>query len=336
MTEQPVFQLYEYKADPKQEPMRIDKFLMDRIESITRSKVQAGIEEGWVLVNGRAVKSNYKVKPHDQIVVRWHKPRSNDTIEAQDIPLDIRYEDEHILVINKPAGLVVHPGVGVQDGTLVNALMHYLQWTDLAFEANDRPGIVHRIDKNTTGLLLIAKTPEAMSILAKQFFHHTVERRYRALVWGNLEQDSGTITANIGRHPQHRKLRHVFADGSEGKHAVTHYRVLQRFGYVTYVECKLETGRTHQIRVHFKHLGHPLFGDPEYGGDKIVKGTVFTKYKQFVENCLEIMPAQALHAMSLGFVHPSTGQWLQLESELPANFQELLNKWEKYTEGRKL
>ena len=339
MEEQPQlkgYERYEVVVDPRQEPMRLDKFLFDRLVNITRSRVQQAIEEAWVLVNGQTVKANYKVKPADHITVRWHKPKQEGGPQAEDIALDIRYEDSALMVIHKPAGMVVHPGVGVQSGTIANALMHKLKDSDLQAEGNDRPGIVHRIDKNTTGLLLIAKTTQAMQHLAKQFYVHSIERRYHALVWGDLKEEQGRIEGFIGRHPKNRKLRHVFPDETQGKHAVTHYKVLERFGYVTYVECRLETGRTHQIRVHFKHLGHPLFGDVEYGGDKIVKGTIFTKYKQFVQNGLELMPHQALHALSLGFEHPETGVWVQLESELPQNFQALLERWRVYTQHRKL
>lgn len=330
-------EIREFRVDPKQQPVRIDKFLMDRIESITRSKIQQGIEEGRVQVNGKPVKANYKVRPLDKIELEWHRSRSEKGTKAEAIALDIRYEDEQLLVLHKPAGMIVHPGVGVQSGTLANALMHHLRGTPLFREGQERPGIVHRIDKNTTGLLLIGKTEEAMQMLAKQFFKHTVERKYRALVWGDLKEEQGTIRASLARHPKHRKIRSVVPDDAPmAKHAVTHYKVLQRFGYVSYVECQLETGRTHQIRVHFKHLGHPLFGDTEYGGDKIMKGTVFSKYKQFVDNCFKLMPHQALHAQTLGFVHPSSGEMLRFEAELPENFQELLARWEKYTEGRNI
>lgn len=332
-----------YKADPKQEVMRLDKFLMVRIEGITRSKLQQGIDDALVLVNGQPVKSNYKIKPHDIVTVYQRKPRHEDGLPAEDIGgLDIRYEDEDVLVLFKPAGLVVHPGVGNHSGTLANGLVHHLKSQEpdnelpMMEDGQERPGIVHRIDKNTTGLLVIAKTELAMQHLAKQFFEHTIERKYRALVWGNVEADSGTITANLGRHPRFPKLRAVFENGVDGKHAVTHYRVLKRYGYVTLIECQLETGRTHQIRVHMQYVGHPLFGDDEYGGDKIVKGTIFNKYKQFVQNCFKLMPHQALHAFSLGFAHPRTGEHIYLEADMPDNFKALLDKWDGYTQGREI
>lgn len=335
---QGVFEWYQYKADPKQEPVRVDKFLMDRMEGVTRSRLQRGIDEGWVLVNDRPVKSNHKIKPGDRLSVRWKKPRYAQKPQAEAIPLDIRYEDEDVLVIFKPAGMIVHPGVGNPSGTVVNALMHHLiQLRSERLEELDdeRPGIVHRIDKNTTGLLVLCKTGTATSRLAKQFYDRTIERRYMALVWGSLDEDQGTIRGNIGRHPRHRQLFTVLPDDDpSGKHAVTHYTVLRRYGYVTLVECKLETGRTHQIRVHFQHIGHPLFNDPEYGGDRIVKGTIFSKYKQFVENCFRIMPYHCLHAFSLGFEHPTTGQPIYLEAAPPENFRQLLDKWEHYTVGR--
>lgn len=335
---QPIFEIYRYKADPGQEPLRIDKFLMDRIEGTTRSKVQRAVDEGWVKVNDKTVKSNHKIKPHDVIVVNWKKPRYAQKPIAEDIPLDIRYEDDEVMVIFKPAGMIVHPGVGNPGGTVVNALMHHLdkiRTTHLDELDDERPGIVHRIDKNTTGLLVVCKTGEATTHLAKQFFDRTIERRYLALVWGNVEDDEGTIRGNIGRNPRNRQQHTVLPeDDPSGKHAVTHYRVVQRFGYVTLVECKLETGRTHQIRVHFQHIGHPLFNDDEYGGDRIVKGTIFTKYKQFVQNCFKIMPHHTLHAFSLGFVHPKTKERVYLEAPLPDNFQELVNKWAGYTVGR--
>ncbi len=280
-----LYEWNEYKADPRQEPIRIDKFLMDRLRDITRSKVQAGIEDGFVLVNGKTIKSNHKVKPHDLITVKLRKPRNEGRIIAENIPLDIRFEDDDVMVIHKPAGLVVHPGVGNYNGTLVNALAWHFKDLPIVEGANEYPGIVHRIDKDTTGLMVIAKTDNAISKLAKQFFNHTIQRKYRALVWGDLENDEGTIIGHIGRDERNPKMFTVYEDGDYGKHAVTHYKVLKRYGYVTLVECKLETGRTHQIRVHMKYLGHPLFNDRLYGGDRIVKGTVFSKYKAFIENC---------------------------------------------------
>ena len=328
-----VYLLQTFVIDPKQEPLRLDKFLMGRLENVTRNRVQKAIDEGWILVNDKTVKSNFKVKFGHTVKVRWKKQKTEGGPIAQEMDLDIRYEDDDFMVIHKPAGLVVHPGIGNADGTLVNGLVHYLKDLPITKD-NERPGIVHRIDKNTTGLMVVAKNEEAMSNIAKQFFDHTIERRYQALVWGDLEEDEGTITGHIDRHPRHRKLRHVYPDGERGKHAVTHYKVLERFGYVTLVECRLETGRTHQIRVHFKHIGHPLFGDVEYGGDKIVKGTVFSKYKQFVINCFKLIPRQALHAKSIGLIHPTTNEFVLLDSPLPDDILAVLDRWRRYTEGR--
>jgi len=329
-----LYDWHEFKADPKQEPVRLDKFLMDRLKDITRSKVQAGIEAGFVLVNNKVVKSNHKVKPFDHVSVRLRKPRNDGKIVPENIPLDIRFEDDEVMVIFKPAGLVVHPGVGNYSGTLVNALAWYFKDLPLVEGTNEYPGIVHRIDKDTTGLMVVAKTDNAIAKLSKQFFNHTIQRRYRALVWGDLKEDEGTITGNIGRHERNSKMFDVYEDEEYGKHAVTHYKVLRRFGYVTLVECRLETGRTHQIRVHMKHIGHPLFNDKLYGGDRIVKGTVFTKYKEFVENCFRLLPHQALHAFSLGFEHPSGKGNVYFEAPMPQYFEETLEKWSKYTESR--
>jgi 23S rRNA pseudouridine1911/1915/1917 synthase len=329
-----LFEWHEYKVDPGQEPIRIDKYLMDRLKDVTRSKVQAGIEEGFVTVNGKPVKSNQKVKPHDLISVRLRKPRNEGRLMPENIPLDIRYEDDEVMVIYKPAGLVVHPGVGNHSGTLVNALAWYFKEMPVGDESNEYPGIVHRIDKDTTGLMVIAKTDNAISKLAKQFFDHSIQRRYRALVWGDIEVEEGTIIGHIGRDARNPKMFTVYEDGDYGKHAVTHYKVLRRYGYVTLVECQLETGRTHQIRVHMKHIGHPLFNDRLYGGDKIVKGTVFTKYKEFVGNCFKLLPHQALHAFSLGFKHPSSAEHIYLEADMPEYFKATLEKFERYTEGR--
>lgn len=338
-------EVYTYKADPKQEPMRLDKFLMVRIEGITRNQLQKAIESDFVLVNGKVMQASYKIKPADIVTVYNRRVSRSSTPEAEDIGgLDIRYEDEDLLILFKPAGLIVHPGVGNPNGTLVNGLLNYfgqlpimqvpegIEVDEAARQAAvERAGIVHRIDKNTTGLLAVAKTEIGMKGLAKQFFDHSIERRYLALVWGNVEADMGTINAPLGRNERYPKLRAVRQDG---KHAITHYRVLRRFGYVTLVECKLETGRTHQIRIHFKHIGHTLFGDFEYGGDKILAGTIFNKYKQFVQNCFELMPYQALHAFSLGFKHPRTGEYIYQECALPENFQALLDKWGAYTQNR--
>ncbi len=328
-----VYLLQTFIIDPKQEPLRIDKFLMGRLENVTRNRVQKAIDEGWILVNEKKVKSNFKVKFGHTITVKWKKQKTEGGPVAQEMDIDIRYEDDDLMIIHKPAGLVVHPGIGNKDGTLVNGLVHYMKGLPIV-NGNERPGIVHRIDKNTTGLMVVAKNEEAMSHLAAQFYDHSIERRYQALVWGDVDEDEGTIEGNIDRHPRHRRLRHVFPEGEQGKHAITHYKVLQRFGYVTLVECQLETGRTHQIRVHFKHIGHTLFGDVSYGGDKILKGTVFSKYKHFVLNCFKLLPRQALHAKSLGFVHPSTGEFLLKESPLPEDMTAVLDRWRRYTEGR--
>lgn len=316
-----------------QDPIRIDKFLMTRVEGATRNKIQQALEEGFIIVNGSAVKSNYKVKPNDNIIVyETRKPESSEII-PEPLPLDIVYEDDDVMIIHKKAGMVVHPGCGNYSGTLVNGLAYYLKTEDIDPEGLPRVGLVHRIDKDTSGLVVIAKTEKAMNDLAGQFKKHTVHRRYIALVWGDFEDDEGTITGNVGRNLRFRKIMDVFPDGEYGKHAVTHYKVLERFNYVTLVELKLETGRTHQIRVHMKHIGHPLFNDSTYGGNHIVKGTVFSKYKQFVENCFKILPRHALHAKELGFTHPKTRQWVQFDSELPADMQEVIDKWRTYTTG---
>jgi 23S rRNA pseudouridine1911/1915/1917 synthase len=319
-----------------QEPLRIDKFLMSRIEGATRNKIQQGIENELVLVNEKPVKTNYKVRPLDRIVVFTHRHPESTDIVPENIPLNIVYEDDDILVVNKPAGLVVHPGSGNHSGTLINGVAYYLQQQNPSIDetALARFGMVHRIDKNTSGLLVLAKTPKAMTDLAKQFFNHTVHRRYIALVWGDFDQDEGTITGHVGRHQRFRKLFTTYPGGEHGKEAITHYRVLERFNYVTLVECRLETGRTHQIRVHMQHIGHPLFNDDFYGGDKIVKGTVFTRYKQFVENCFSLCPRQALHARELGFVHPVSRKPMLFESEIPADLHAVIEKWRKYSENR--
>lgn len=331
-----LFEVFRITADPKQEPLRIDKFLLNRVENISRTKIQYAAKAGSILVNGKAVKSNYKVKPADAIALIMPAKAFDGTILAEDIPLNIVYEDAYIAVIDKPAGLVVHPGVGNYTGTLVNALLYHFGKLPDADEQSVRPGLVHRIDKNTSGLLVVAKDDYAMQHLAKQFFEHSIERTYYALVWGEFENQSGTITGSIARHPRFRKLFAVTADDRKGKHAVTHYKVLERFGYVSLVECKLETGRTHQIRVHMQHTGHPLFNDDTYGGNRIVKGTVHSKYKQFVENCFQIMPRQALHAHSLGFIHPNTGQQMHFTAKFPPDFLELLEKWRKYAQQLKI
>lgn len=321
------------KVDKGQELLRIDKFLHNRIEGATRNKIQQAVDDGMVLVNGQPVKSNYKVRPGDDVLVYdTRKPESAEVI-AQEMPLDIVYEDDHLLVVNKPAGMVVHPGCGNYEGTLINGLAFYLGAEALDSEDLPRVGLVHRIDKDTSGLLLIAKTPDAMVKLAAQFKAHTVHRRYVALVWGDLKEDSGTINVPVGRDLRFRKIMATFPEGDYGKEAITHYTVLRRFHYVTLAEMRLETGRTHQIRIHMKSIGHPLFNDATYGGDRIVKGTVFSKYKLFVENCFETLPRQALHARELGFRHPATGEELFFEAPMPDDFRQVLERWETYTSG---
>ncbi len=318
--------------DKGQEPLRIDKFLMSRIEGATRNKIQRGIDDEMVLVNEKPVKNNYKVRPGDKLVVYTSYAPEGKDILPEEMPLNIEYEDESLMIINKPAGLVVHPGSGNPGGTLVNGVAYYLKQQNPTLDENDlsRFGLVHRIDKNTSGLLVMAKTPKAMTDLAKQFFNHTVHRRYIALVWGDFEKDEGTVVAHVGRHQRFRKIFTAYPDGDHGKDAITHYKVLERFNYVTLVECRLETGRTHQIRVHMQLIGHPLFNDDTYGGDRIVKGTVFTRYKQFVENCFNLCRRQALHAKELGFIHPVTRKQVLFESEIPDDMQAVIEKWRKY------
>jgi len=317
----------------KQEPMRIDKFLMNCVEGATRNKIQQALEEGLITVNGKPTKSNYKVRPLDEIVVFETRRSELFEVVPEELPLDIVYEDADLMIISKKPGMVVHPGCGNHNGTLVNGLAYYLQQENISTEGLPRVGLVHRIDKDTSGLVVIAKTEQAMSHLAAQFKKHTVYRRYIAIVWGDFEEDEGTIEGNVGRNLRFRKIMDVFPDGDHGKHAVTHYKVLERFNYVTLLELRLETGRTHQIRIHMKHKGHPLFNDGTYGGNHIVKGTVFSKYKQFVDNCFKILPRHALHAKELGFIHPNTNEWIQFDSELPADMQEVIDKWRTYTHG---
>jgi 23S rRNA pseudouridine1911/1915/1917 synthase len=329
-----LFEHYNLIVDPGQTFMRIDKFLANRLNNASRSRLQTAADSGNILVNKIPVKSSYKVKPGDEISIVMDFPRRELKIIPENIPLNIVYEDDSLLVINKPAGLVVHPGHGNYSGTLVNGLAYHFKELPL-FNSNDpRPGLIHRIDKNTSGLLVIAKTIEAKVNLSLQFFEKTTKRKYIALVWGNLEKEEGTIVGNIGRSPKNRQVFTVFQDGESGKHAVTHYKVLERLGYVNLVECRLETGRTHQIRVHMKYIGHPLFNDDNYGGDQILRGTTFTKYKQFVANCFALLPAQALHAKTLGFVHPVTGEEMLFDSELPENFALVIEKWRNYLNNR--
>ncbi len=331
---QELYEHYRFVADPGQSLLRVDKFLVNKLENTSRSRIQAALNAGNILVNEDPVKPNYKVKPADIISVVLPQPPREIELIPENIPLDVFYEDDDLLIVNKKAGMVVHPGYGNYTGTLVNALMHHLRNEPLFKSGNERPGLVHRIDKDTTGLLVIAKNEFAMNRLAKQFFEKTSKRTYQAIVWGNLEEEEGTITGNIGRNPKDRKKMFVFEDESEGKPAITHYRVLERYTYVNLVECRLETGRTHQIRVHFQYINHPLFNDPEYGGDKILRGTTFTKYRQFINNCFSILPRQALHAKSLGIIHPVTGKDLFFDSELPDDMKEVIEKWKRYTSGQ--
>jgi len=326
-----LYEHYRFKADKGQGALRVDKYLMNLIEKATRNKIQKAAEAGNIHVNGVPVKSSYKVKGNDVVTVLFEHPPYEFLLVPENIPLDIVYEDETLIVVNKPAGMVVHPGHGNYSGTLINALTYHFE--NLPNNSSNRPGLVHRIDKDTSGLLVIAKTEDAMAHLAKQFFDKSTEREYVALVWGNVEADEGTIEGNIGRHPKNRLQNTVFENDEEekGKPAVTHYKVLERLGYVTLVSCRLETGRTHQIRVHLKYIGHTLFNDERYGGEKILKGTTFTKYKQFVDNCFKILPRQALHARTLGFVHPVTEEFMRFESPIPEDMQACLEKWRNYS-----
>lgn len=361
-TQEELFEHFRFVADKGQKPLRVDKFITDRIFGTSRNRVQKAADEGYIFVNGKSEKSNYKVRPNDVVQVMMDRPRHSTEIVPEDIPLDIVYEDDDLLVVNKPAGMVVHPGHGNYTGTLVNALAHHFiaQGLDVDLGSREEPemeedaeeassqqtpekmgsyqtrmGLVHRIDKETSGLLVIAKNEDAGTDLSRQFFHKTTRRLYTALVWGHVEQDEGVIVGNIGRNHRDRTMMDFFPEGSEeGKPAVTHYKVLERLGYVTLVECRLETGRTHQIRVHMKHLGHTLFNDKTYGGDQILKGTTFAKYSQFVRNCFDTCPRQALHARTLGFRHPRTGEEMDFEAPLPADMTQLVERWREYIKNR--
>ena len=326
-----LYEHFRFEAQKGQQPLRVDKYLMNYIENATRSKIQKAAKDGNIYVNDIPVKSNYKVKANDVVRVLFEHPPYEFLLVPEDIPIDVVYEDEAVLVVNKPAGMVVHPGHGNYSGTLINALTFHFD--NLPNNSSNRPGLVHRIDKDTSGLLVVAKTEEAMTHLAKQFFNKTTEREYVALVWGDVKEDEGTIEGNIGRHPKNRLQNTVFdEEGDEkGKPAITHYKVLERFGYVTLVSCRLETGRTHQIRVHLKYIGHTLFNDERYGGEKILKGTNFSKYKQFVDNCFKVLPRQALHARTLGFVHPTTEKLMRFESPIPDDILQCIEKWRKYS-----
>ncbi|MDR0940712.1 MAG: RluA family pseudouridine synthase [Bacteroidales bacterium] len=332
--ERGLFEHYKFEVDKGQTLLRVDKFLGDKIEGYSRNKIQTAADNGQLFANGTAIKSNYKVKPGDIITIELDSPKQELKIIAQDIPLNIVYEDEHLMVVNKPAGMVVHPGVGNYSGTLVNAIAWY--WRDsMQFDDDDpRLGLVHRIDKDTSGLLVIAKSERARVALADQFFHKTSERTYIAVVWGRLKEAEGEISGYMGRSPKDRTIRAMVSEDDGGKWSLTHYKVLEELSYVSVVECKLETGRTHQIRVHFKSIGHPLFNDETYGGNQILRGTTFNRYKQFVATCFDTCPRQALHAKTLGFKHPVSGEFMQFDSKIPTDMQELMQRWREYTAQR--
>lgn len=333
-----LYERFSLVVDKGQEPMRLDKFLVARIENASRNKVQQSIENGRVTVNGKAVQANHKIKPGEEIIVYSDKEMHGEEIIPEEMKLNIVFEDDDILIINKPVGLVVHPASGNPRGTLINGVAWYLQQQNSNISADTLPrfGLVHRIDKNTSGLMVLAKTDKAVTSLAKEFFDHTIHRQYIAMVWGDVAEDEGTIRAHIGRHQRFRKIFAAYPDGEVGKDAVTHYKVIERLGYVTIVQCELETGRTHQIRVHMKHLGHPLFNDELYGGDRIVKGTVFTKYKQFVDNCFAICPRHALHAKTIGFIHPRSRKEVIFNSEMPEDMTKLFEKWRGYAKTKNI
>ena len=329
-----LYEHFRFVADKGQSPLRVDKYLMNKVENATRSRIQKSAKEGNIFVNDTIVKSNYKVKANDVVTVLFEHPPYEMLLTPEDLPIDIVYEDDALLVINKAAGMVVHPGHGNYSGTLINALAFHFD--NLPNNSSDRPGLVHRIDKDTTGLLVVAKTEEAMAHLSKQFFNKTTEREYVAIAWGAMKEEHGTIEGHIGRHPKNRLQNTVYLhqdDLDKGKPAVTHYKVLEHLGYVTLVSCKLETGRTHQIRVHMKHIGHTLFNDERYGGSAILKGTTFSKYKQFVDNCFKVLPRQALHAKTLGFIHPTTNEFMRFEAPIPEDMEACLYKWRNYSKN---
>ncbi|MGD9329254.1 MAG: RluA family pseudouridine synthase [Cyclobacteriaceae bacterium] len=327
-----LFEHYRIQVDPGQSLIRIDKFLSDRLPNASRNRIQNGIRDGLVKVNGLDIKSNYKVRPDDVVSISLPQPPRDTDVVPENIPLNIVYEDAELLVVDKPAGMVVHPAYNNWSGTLVNALVYHFQNLPEMPDNEGRPGLVHRIDKDTSGLLVIAKTEHALNRLAKQFFDHSIERTYQALVWGVPKETAGTADVMLGRSLKDRRVVTAYPEGDYGKRAITHYKVLQDLRYVSLIECKLETGRTHQIRAHMKYLGHPLFNDATYGGDKILKGTVFSKYRSFVQNCFKILPRQALHAQSLGFVHPVSGKFMQFHSPIPSDFKEVIDKWENYVQ----
>jgi 23S rRNA pseudouridine1911/1915/1917 synthase len=334
MNEKEKFELFTIIADKGQTPLRVDKFLMNKIDNVSRTKIQKAAENGYLFVNDKIVKTNYKVKPGDIVkLTTYYKAEKIDVI-PENIPIDIVFEDETILIINKKPGMVVHPAYGNETGTLVNALTYYLKDLPIFNSDSPRPGLVHRLDKNTSGLMVIAKTEEALSDIAKQFYNKQPEKIYNALVWGVPKTEQGSIKGHIGRSLQNRKIMTVFPEGEYGKEAITHYKLIKDLSYVSLLECQLETGRTHQIRVHLKYLGHPVFGDSEYGGNEILRGTRYTKYKQFINNCFQLMPHQALHAKSLSFIHPVLKKKVRFESELPENFKLLIQKWESYLQNR--
>lgn len=327
---------HQLKVDPGQTPIRIDTFVAIHFANISRTQVERASKAGYLLVNDIPVKPNYKIKPNDEIKIVLPQPKTDFTLIAEEIPINIVYEDDDLIIVNKEPGMVVHPAYGHSSGTLVNALASHLTNSELFVEGDIRPGLVHRIDKDTSGLIVIAKTEFAKNNLAKQFYDHSTKRRYIAVVWGDFDEKEGTVTGHIGRHPKNRKKMYVFPNGEYGKEAVTHFKVLESFTYVNVIECRLETGRTHQIRVHMKYIGHTLFNDAEYGGDDILKGTTFTKYKQFVQNCFKVCPRQALHAKSLGFIHPRTGEEMFFDSELPKDMADLIEKWRAYVSNREM
>lgn len=329
-----LYEHHRFEAGKGQSPLRVDKYLMNLVENATRNKIQQAAASGNIFVNNVAVKSNYKVKANDVVRVLLSHPPYENLLTPEDIPLDIVYEDDQLLVVNKPAGMVVHPGHGNYSGTLVNALAFHFD--NLPMNSSERPGLVHRIDKDTSGLLVVAKTESAMAYLANQFAEKTSEREYICIVWGNIEEDEGTIEGNIDRHVSNRMQMAVYPEGDKGKPAITHYKVIERLGYVTLVSCRLETGRTHQIRVHMKYIGHTLFNDERYGGNLILKGTTFTKYKQFVDNCFKVLPRQALHAKTLGFEHPVTKEFMRFDTEIPVDIQECIEKWRVYSKAQTL
>jgi len=325
---------HSFVADKGQEPLRVDKFLMNRIENSTRNKIQQAAKSGNIYVNGNVVKSNYKIKGNDNIQILFNYPPYENLLLPENININIEYEDDSFLIVNKPPNMVVHPGHGNYSGTLINGLIY--KFNKLPIDQNLRPGLVHRIDKDTSGLLVVAKSEKSMTFLTKQFYEKSIQREYHALVWGNVEKDKGRIDINIGRNPKNRLQMTTFIQNDQGKSAITYYEVIKRYGYVTHIKCILETGRTHQIRVHMKHIGHTIFNDERYGGSKILKGTHFTKYKQFVENCFKIIPRQVLHAKTIGFIHPKSKEFISFDSDLPEDFKNVLSKWERYSKSTNL